>query len=242
MKTETQTFSPRNIQRSLLPVPPLSDLDCYGRRGTLGRSYLTSIYDVLCDAATEHTRLFAFRVDLRLPQVRDYYCLDRDVPSAYGRVDSKAISRFFVSLQEQVEAYLEKRKRQGCRVHPCNLKYIWCRERDSSERPHYHLLILLNNDTYRGLGCYQNPKSLAGMVMKAWASALKCEYGDVRRLVHFPDNCKYWLDRTSRRFEDAFRALFYRASYFAKLDTKEYGISARSFGCSNKKKKGRVGP
>lgn len=231
---QTQTFRHRDKQQPLLLIPPFGDLDCYEKRGPLSESYLQRIYDVLCNATTEHSRLFAFRVDLRLPQVPDYGCLERDVPSNYCHVDSRAISRFISSLQAQQDADSKRRRRLGRRVHACVVRYVWCRERDTSEQPHYHLVVLVNYDTYRRLGDYSSLQSLAGKVVKAWASALDCEADDARRLVHFPDSCEYRLNRTSASFEYDFRGIFYRASYLAKLDTKEYGTGSRSFGCSRR--------
>lgn len=69
--------------------------------------------------------------------------------------------------------------------------------------------------------------------MKAWASALGLiDVNHAKRLVHFPANSSYFIDRNSELFEKQYEDLFYRTSYLAKVETKEYGDKQRNFGYS----------
>lgn len=182
--------------------------------------YLESIYETFRKAFTEHPRTFAFRVDLRFPD-------GVEVSS-----DNAVISRFFESLKAQLKADQANRARVG-RVHPCTLRYIWVKERSTRMKSHYHLLILLNNDTYNCLGDYDAPSgNMASRVKRAWASALACSFDALGGAVHFPNKPCYYVNQNSPLFFGMYRPLFKRVSYFAKDRTKKYGDGSNSFGCS----------
>lgn len=66
-------------------------------------------------ALNVHPRLTALRVDLRLP----------DVPAA---TDAAVISRFINALKARIDAYQKRKHREGKRVHPTTLHYVWARE------------------------------------------------------------------------------------------------------------------
>lgn len=53
-------------------------------------------------------------------------------------------------------------------------------------RKHYHVILLLNKDTWCSLGDFSEPSSLATMIQEAWCSALHLEPWQGDGLVHFP--------------------------------------------------------
>ena len=123
---------------------------------------------VLC-ALNVHPRLTALRVDLRLP----------DVPAA---TDAAVISRFINALKARIDAYQKRKRREGKRVHPTTLHYVWAREfGECKGKKHYHLMLLVNRDTWCRAGDYRAPGSLAGMIEQAWCSALGVDTGDHTR-------------------------------------------------------------
>ena len=190
------------------------------RCGEMSSFYLQRIESTLDKALECHPRTMAVRVDLRFPKV----------PS---RTDDAVISRFFASLKAQITADLKSKELDGKRVHSCRLRYVWAREQDSSIHQHYHVLLLVNSDTYNCLGRYQAESgNLACRIRTAWASAIGVSVCSLGGSVHFPENPIYHVKRNCTNFSEAYRALFYRVSYFAKLTTKPYGCHVRHFGCS----------
>ncbi|WP_434218423.1 YagK/YfjJ domain-containing protein [Escherichia coli] len=71
------------------------------------------------------------RVDLRFP----------DVPAA---TDAAVISRFINALKARIDAYQKRKHREGKRVHPTTLHYVWAREfGECKGKKHYHLMLLV---------------------------------------------------------------------------------------------------
>ncbi len=73
------------------------------------------IRETVRHALNVHPRLTALRVDLRFP----------DVPAA---TDAAVISRFINALKARIDAYQKRKHREGKRVHPTTLHYVWARE------------------------------------------------------------------------------------------------------------------
>ncbi|GHK49107.1 hypothetical protein ECZU08_47030 [Escherichia coli] len=117
------------------------------------------IRETVRHALNVHPRLTALRVDLRFP----------DVPAA---TDAAVISRFINALKARIDAYQKRKHREGKRVHPTTLHYVWAREfGECKGKKHYHLMLLVNRDTWCRAGDYRAPGSLAGMIEQAWCSA-----------------------------------------------------------------------
>jgi hypothetical protein len=161
----------------------------------------------------------------------------------YGGV----ITRFIDAMKSRINADLSRRGNCGCRVHTTSIRYVWCRERNKSCNEHFHVFILLNRDTYWQLGSFINPSEgqLFFMINEAWSSALKLPALVNSGLVEFKSqpmyiNAKYIAstleyDRFSQLWMTNYESAFYWMSYLAKLDTKEFNGSGRSFGCSQPK-------
>ncbi|HCX6146119.1 TPA: inovirus Gp2 family protein [Escherichia coli] len=175
------------------------------------------IRETVLHALDVHPRLTALRVDLRLP----------DVPAA---TDAAVISRFINALKARIDAYQKRKRREGKRVHTTTLHYAWAREfGELKGKKHYHLILLVNRDTWCRAGDYREPGSLAGMIKQAWCSALGVDAGCYATLANFPSRPVVWLDRGD---DVGLRDALDRAAYLAKEYTKVNGTGERNFGCS----------
>lgn len=197
--------------------------------GQLIQDYLWRIDEVINKALNEHPRTLVIRFDLHLPAIPN--CID--YPIEYG---SNVITRFIESFKAQIKADILKKMREGKRVHPCSVRYVWVKERNNAAQAHYHVALMLNNDTYNRLGNYQRPgNNNVTRIINAWASALRIESHVAQSLVHFPQSTPvYYLDRNAQTFPQDYQAVFNRLSYFAKSETKHFGDHSNSFGCSRK--------
>lgn len=186
----------------------------------LNRNHLTTLDNTIQDMLDDHTRVFALRVDLHIPD-NDY--IDRH----------RLISRFIGSLKAQLKASERQRSKQGTRIYPNTLRYVWAKEYGTkNELEHYHLLLLFNKDAYNRRGHYSTEGSLADKINRAWVSALGESVGYDQGLVHLAKNGSYYIDGNSADYENQLNEVMYRASYFCKNKTKDISASRRSFGSS----------
>ncbi|QCU73840.1 inovirus Gp2 family protein [Pseudoalteromonas distincta] len=188
-------------------------------------NYLDAIEKVMLAACAEYKRTFAMRIDLRLPTHSNTINLD----------SNKVCTRFVASLEAQIKADTKRKVRDGKTPHPCNIRYIWTREKDEAHHQHYHLVLFFNKDRYHCTGKINiESDNLFTRIAKAWASALSLTLNETMELVHLPDNAHYYLDANNPNFAQNFHALYCRVSYFAKLNTKHYGLGQRCFGYSQR--------
>ncbi|AGA75526.1 transposase [Pseudomonas putida HB3267] len=194
-------------------------------KGPFILEYLEALSRTINLALVQYPRVFAFRVDLRLP---------RFVGIPDDALSNRVISRFIESFKAKIEHDREKAREQHKYAHACRVRYVWAREVGWGGRPHYHLLILLNRDAYYTVGRLQSQRpNMISRMQEAWASALECEVGQVRGLVEIPKNAEYRVDREVRPGNvDYLPELFHRASYLCKAATKRYGDGSHGFGCS----------
>jgi hypothetical protein len=216
-----------NRNLSVFEGPVFNSFDVY-TGSKLILNYLEKIDSVIFNSLTEHPRSLVIRCDLRLPKTSS--C--PDYPFAN---ESNVISKFVDSFKAKVFADLQKKIKFGTRVHPCSIRYIWTKERKEAETCHYHVALFLNNDTYNSLGDYSySGKNNATRITEAWASSLSMDFHEAKKLVHFPRNPLYYLNTKSSNFSVVYKQLFYRLSYFAKIETKLYGDGCKNFGCSRR--------
>lgn len=195
--------------------------------------YLDRLLTTMNNALEEYPRVYAIRVDLRLPVDDSFFdCLSRDEIVSYNLRRTNLMKRFIESLSARMDTQARKKRREGKRVHSCNVRYAWARERDTSYNDHYHVVLFLNKERFCRAGDYSGKDSLAALVINSWASALGCEAEDCHRLVYFPRNHGYYLDSNHKDFSYWYSELFYRISYLAKRRTKNYGEGNRCFGNS----------
>ncbi|EOT1547407.1 inovirus Gp2 family protein [Citrobacter freundii] len=195
--------------------------------GPFNERHISRIQDTLNKALEEYPRILLLRIDLRLPDDE--------------HVDSSVITKFIVSLKEQIKSDLHRKKMTGKRTFLCHLRHIWVREFSQSGKKHYHVALLINKDNYAYPGSYKSIEgvythNLAVMIMEAWVRALSLEkeynYQRYYSLVHFPRHCSFHLNRYSIEFVNQYKSATERLSYFAKEYSKDYSDGQRNFGCS----------
>ncbi len=192
-------------------------------KGPFVLSYLERLKQTIDRALAQYRRVFAFRADLRLPTG---LLLRADALS------NEIMSRFIASFKAKIEHNRRRALAVDKYAHECVVRYVWAREIGEYGRPHYHLLILLNNDAYCALGKFTSKASNTfHRLEEAWASALGLSVADVNGLVHIPDNPTYKLRRDDQQ---GMNDLFHRASYLCKAATKSYGSWQHGFGCSRR--------
>ncbi|WJY14646.1 inovirus Gp2 family protein [Pectobacteriaceae bacterium CE90] len=188
--------------------------------------YIDSVKRTLNAAVNQYPRLATFRFDLRFP-------LD-----GIGRNDEGNISRFFEAFKYHAETQFNTKRNAGITCdHPTAIRYIWCREYgDYNNNRHYHVMLMVNKDTFHTLGNYQPLLrsqfcSLANMIQKAWCSTIKLPWRQFFHLVHFPQQPCVWIERNKPDYVNQYTTAYERAMYLAKEATKRYG-DGRSFGRS----------
>lgn len=183
--------------------------------------YLNLLYLTMQRALNEHPRVFAFRVDLRLPANLD------SNPYLGSNI---VIERFVESFKAKVRHNRNLAKRKFGRAHDTTVRYVWAREIGRCGRPHFHFVIFLNSDAFCSLGVFEpGRENMFNRLQEAWASALGLPACTTVGLVEIPDNPCYYLRRGDPTSMDD---LFYRASYLCKAATKTYGNGCHGFGCS----------
>lgn len=198
-------------------------LEVYTDRGPLIREFLDQLYDTTYRALKLYPRVFAARFDLRFPQIDP---ISRDYDS------NKFISTFFETLKRLIK---RDRELSGLerRVHQTDVRYVWAREVGRSGKPHYHCVLLLNNDAYFKLGSPRpDHANLYGLLERAWALTLRLEPDEAFGLVYKPERAEYRLSVGDHADEMELEAFFYRASYLCKVHTKVFG-GLHCFGCSD---------
>ncbi|GBL03162.1 inovirus Gp2 family protein [Glaciecola sp. KUL10] len=172
------------------------------------------------------------------------------LPDSYNYNDTELITRFFKSLNEKLNYQYSKALRNGKHANCPGMEYIWVREVGSDSRsagkPHYHFCIFLNGHAYSRLGIYcPEQQTLFSKIVHSWQSALETKFLYTPfvfspSLVTFTKNGQTRLERYDRNSKDSlnleytneYRRLFFRLSYFAKVNTKTNNDGIRNFGSS----------
>ncbi len=142
--------------------------------------WLSRFESILNSALVQHRAVSLIRVDLRFPEYMPVTIMDPDP-------DSAVISRFFASLKAKIQAYQRKKRWANQRVHATSLRYFWCREFGKMYgRKHYHVILLLNKDTWCSLGDFSEPSSLATMIQEAWCAPCILSPGKAMAWSIFP--------------------------------------------------------
>lgn len=196
--------------------------------GELNNRYLERLKRVTGSALEKNARVLAFRVDLHLPKDKQ------------GQHSNAVIKRFIASLKAQINAYQNRRRKQGKRTYPCRLDYAWVREfGEKHGRKHYHVLLLVNREVFHKAFLIYNRLTkkygyLITMVMKAWIRAIN-EKGTENGYHYLScPSVSYELNRKDGIHTSAYENFIYHISYMAKEYTKLHGDGERNFGCSVK--------
>lgn len=190
-------------------------------KGPFVTEYLAALKRTVDNTLNQYPRLLGFRIDLRLP-------IGTDLPDyAYT---NQVISRFIESFKAKIEHNRLRARERYPYAHGSRVRYVWAREEGARQRPHYHVLILLNRDAFYTVGKLQSDNAnMISRLQEAWASALGLQIDQVAGLVEIPGNPMYRVDRGSY---EALSDLFQRASYLCKVASKAYGDGQHGFGCS----------
>jgi len=200
------------------------------RHAPFNESYIEKLHNTVELALATHKRTMAIMVLLRFP---DYNDIDDSIANAPD-MSSGVFSRFIESLDAKITACQKRLKNKQQRIYPCRLTFAWVREYGVDGKPHYHVVLFVNKDTFCSLGDFtRRGDNLGSFIEEAWSSALRIQYApEYRTLVHFPDNPLYYLDGKADDFNTTYDSLTFRLSYLAKERSKIYSRQARSFGCS----------
>lgn len=216
---------PSNTNLHLHHANTFQGLPVMAEKGPFIEQYLSRLHCTIERSLRQYSRVFAFRVDLRLP-------LGVELPDYV--YTNEVISRFLESFKAKIELDRQRARTRHRYAHDSRVRYVWAREESGGERPHYHLLILLNGDAYYSLGRMRSDASnMIKRLHEAWGSALGLFVDLLDGLVEIPDNAVYRISRDIRTGqEDKLPDLFRRASYLCKAATKNYGDGQHGFGCS----------
>ncbi|HGF1391248.1 TPA: inovirus Gp2 family protein [Klebsiella pneumoniae] len=199
-------------------------------KSPIDRYILTSLLNMVYDILEQHYRIFGIRTDLRFAQ--SHVAEEPDLPLCFQRDDPQAITRFSESLKSQIRVDHNRSGRPG---NPTLPSYGWCRERNTGEHLHYHLVLLFNADVYGYLGNYQelNAKNMATRIQKAWCSAIGLAHEDYSSLAEFPPNAVYRFSRFDALDRNpVYWNFLIRLAYLAKTRTKDVHSGYRNFGTS----------
>ena len=210
-----------NTNLSIFTGSEFEGLPIMANKGPFIYQHLDRTLKTINLALNDYSRVCAIRFDLRFP----------NNGSHFDHSTNDIIDSFMSSLRSKVKNDRKRSAKNNNRSHNTIVRYVWDREIDTGVNPHYHFLILLNNDAYFSVGSFDpGPKkeSMASRIEDAWRSALGLPYWDIRGLVQRPDNAVYHINRNQECVPD----LFYRASYMCKEDTKVFGCGSHAFGAS----------
>lgn len=212
---------PGNTNLHLLTGSAFEGFPIQADKGPFVREYLQSLKVTMANALGDYPRVFAFRIDPRLPA-------EMDLP---GNAYTNTVIKLFIeSFKAKLKHAQHVAAKNNIRVHDCRVRYVWAREVGSYGRPHYHLLFLLNQDAFHTLGKRESVRNnMCSRLDEAWASALGLPLEAVSGLIHVPDNAVYYLRRDDAHSQ---AQLFERASYLCKAATKVYGDGQHAFGAS----------
>lgn len=214
---------PCNTNLHLHRVSTFQGFPVMAEKGPFIEQYLSRLHYTIERSLRQYARVFAFRVDLRLP-------LGVELPDYV--YTNEVISRFLESFKAKIEHDRQRARTRHQYAHDSKVRYVWAREESRGERPHYHLLILLNGDAYFTVGRKtSSEQNIFHRLQQAWASALGLSVEEVNGLVEIPRAAGYLVSRAAGNHGEL-ADLFHRASYLCKAATKSYGDGQHGFGCS----------
>lgn len=190
-------------------------------QGPLIEPYLDSLYHTFHKALNQYTKVYAFRVDLRLP----------DDPNIDYKSDTTIITRFIESLKAKIKHNRLIARLNG-NYHDTELRYVWVKESSQDGGVHYHFVCFLNGNAFRAMGDYDSDKSnMFNRIQSAWSSALGIHDFQSTGLVNVSGQWLIHSQTHSERWSES-SAVFYAASYLCKAATKNYRDGSKWFGSS----------
>jgi len=198
------------------------DMRVLTHEGPLIENYLEILLRVMNQARQDCPRIFAVRIDLLFP-AEGYM--------GYSGCDNACATSFISHLLWELDVANTK--------YPHKMRYTWCREQVSSIHHHYHVLLLLNGQAYKGLGYFGKSHgggfdrdNLYHRIVRAWSSAIAWPLEDMGGLVNVATDSvteKKYLWNFYQNDQAAFAEVFYGASYMCKAYSKPIKQGFRCF-------------
>ncbi|WP_430468764.1 YagK/YfjJ domain-containing protein [Vreelandella titanicae] len=193
--------------------------------GPLIENYLEKTRRVMDQALQAHSKILAVPLILHYPKALPSYSL---LPH------NQVISRFLGYLNWEL-GIIDT-------AHASDMRNIWCREQDTSDKPHYHAWLFFNGHALQRLGslnAHVNGRDdaydgdcLYHRIVRAWAWAINWPLEQMGGLVDVPKNniteepCVYHFHRDNHH---AYQQVFYAASYSCKAYSKPIGQRIHCF-------------
>jgi len=193
--------------------------------GPLVKEWLERIRLSILEQLAKHSRVLAIRIDLRFPS--NYWGYEEEF------LGNEFITDFRAHLKRELDRLPQDRNH--------DLMLLCAREYDKHERkPHFHLLILLNGNAFRGTGKWDlSCENLYTRLHEAWAYALGMRAPEIQGLIQFANGSalesrgqsyvRYGSMLLERGDEQMFQNLFWVSSYLAKVATKNFHDGCRPF-------------
>lgn len=197
-------------------------------KGPLIENYLESSLRILHHCVQQQHLTFAIRIDLRFPA---------DMPYCHLHTDNRVLTRFFRHLRYELQRDRLK--------YPVNLRYIWAREQAESDKPHYHLMLLLNKNAIHTLGTKApddkreySRSNLYHRLSRAWLKAMGFagddpRFGQLVNVSRDQTRRRYWSIILHRDDQMAMSEAVYMASYLCKAYSKHFAQGVRVFDTSH---------
>lgn len=190
-------------------------------KGPFIAEYLNRLHQTMARSLDQYNRVFAFRFDLRLPAGN--VVNNSEYPN-------EVVDRFIDSFKAKIRHNRQMATRENPYAHDTVVRYVWARELNRREHPHYHFVIFLNYDAFCALGKFVPDRdNIFNRLNDAWASALGLPREVITGLVEIPNNPGYVLYRND---DESLQHFFHRSSYLCKSATKVFGDGSHGFGAS----------
>ncbi|WP_083024771.1 YagK/YfjJ domain-containing protein [Vreelandella lionensis] len=107
------------------------------KNGPLIENYLERAFLTLNTICNLQREVFVFRIDLRFPDAMQRSSMhdNKDVLAAFFR-------------------YFRYEIRKANTKHQTPVRYLWAREQDTSDKPHYHVMMFVNKAAFDNLGYF----------------------------------------------------------------------------------------
>jgi len=193
------------------------------RKEGLVCEYLDKIHSVLIKSLEQSSKVFVVRVDLSFPQY--FYAIGEE------QLSNASLNLFIKNFRYRLGQYAARKRQLEHRVYSVDFDYVWARESgDVNCRPHYHLLLLFNGHEFNSLGRFScHRESLYNRLGDAWGYALGLREGEGAKYIYIPDGGQYMIGSSD---PIQMERVFYRASYLAKVETKDFKSGFHVFGGS----------
>lgn len=192
---------------------------------TVNEGMFARFISVLDNAVDAYNRLFAFRVDLRIPAGM----------ILTPEIERRLIDRFVASFKAKVRHNRSMALKLNPNAHGTEVRYSWAREIGADGVVHYHFIFYLNRDAFNSLGSFKAASgNLYTRLVEAWASALGIAAGEAVGLVHVTENAMFHLNANSTNYAVVRGHIVHNVSYLAKEETKVLGCGLHRYGFSRK--------